>query len=72
MPLPGLLDQPLSLSFAHLWIASLYLTDANGVAVATWSLPGGPPFVDRPLWFQGTGGTIFPLLESPPTGGIMR
>ena len=69
---PGLIEQPLSLSLMNWFGGGVYMTDASGFLSVTWSMPGGSPFVNEPLWFQAVGGLTLPLQVSPIAGGIVR
>lgn len=70
--IPGLFDQPLSLSLANVFTGGAYLLDATGNLSVTWTMPAGTPFVGRPVWLQAAGGLTFPMPLSPPAGGIVR
>lgn len=72
LPLPGLAEEPLTLSFAAYLAAGVWFADATGNLSVTWTLPAGAPFVNQPLWFQAVGGFAFPLQVSPIAGGVVR
>ena len=67
-----LLEQPLYLSPATAFSATLVLADPTGFASASWFIPAVPAFVDQRLWFQSVSGLALPLQASPVAGGVVR
>ena len=66
------LEQSLLLPAASAFPLDVLVTDAQGVATGTWSVPAGPLFVDRVVWLQGFTGFAYPLQASPLVGGVVR
>ncbi len=65
-------EQSVLLAPASAFPLAVLVTDAMGVAAATWPIPAGSAFVDRALWFQAVGGLGLPLQVSAVAGGVVR
>lgn len=70
LDLPGLLAQPSWLDDTQSFLVTLVLADPQGLATASWPIPGGPGIADQQLWFKGLSGFSLPFQVSPPAGGI--
>ncbi|MBX3464634.1 MAG: hypothetical protein KF830_15805 [Planctomycetes bacterium] len=69
---PGLLEQPFALDLSSLFLAGVYLADANGEVTASWNLPPAQ-FVGTPLWLEAIALLPnLPIQVGPVVGGIIR
>jgi hypothetical protein len=67
-----LLEQSALLAQASAFPLATVVTDALGIAGASWPIPAGSMFVDRTLWLQAAAGISLPVQTSVVVGGVVR